>query len=103
MLKQVITTENIVKIGNENELRFNLIKSVYARALSKNIEIERKMIINAMELAPMFEIFVSKYEIRSGKDREDFSILERDALINAFKNRYIDRLGGTNEKIKKAK
>lgn len=103
MLKQITKDEHIERIGNEQALRFNLIKSVYIRVIKKDIETERKMINEAMELVPMFETFVKMYEIRTGKDRKNLSILERDALINAFKNRYADKLqGGTNEKVKKA-
>lgn len=103
MLKQITKDEHIERVGSEQELQFNLIKSVYIRVIKKDIETERKMINEVMELVPMFEIFVKMYEIRTGKDRKNLSILERDALINAFKNRYADKLqGGTNEKVKKA-
>ena len=103
MLKQITKDEHIERIGSEQALRFNLIKSVYIRVIKKDIETERKMINEVMELVPMFETFVKMYEIRTGKDRKNLSILERDALINAFKNRYADKLqGGTNEKVKKA-
>lgn len=103
MLKQITKDEHIERVGSEQELQFNLIKSVYIRVIKKDIETERKMINEVMELVPMFETFVKMYEIRTGKDRKNLSILERDALINAFKNRYADKLqGGTNEKIKKA-
>ena len=103
MLKQITKDEHIERVGSEQELQFNLIKSVYIRVIKKDTETERKMINEVMELVPMFETFVKMYEIRTGKDRKNLSILERDALINAFKNRYADKLqGGTNEKVKKA-
>ena len=94
MLKQITKDKYIERIVNEKELRFNLIKSVYIRVIKKDIDTERKMINGAMELVPMFETFVKMYEIRTGKDRKNLSILERDALINTFKNRYVDKLQG---------
>lgn len=94
MLKQITKDKYIERIGNEQALRFNLIKSVYIRVIKKDIETERKMINEAIELTPMFEMFVSEYEIKSGKDRHDLNILERDALVNTFKSRYIGKLQG---------
>ncbi len=43
MLKQITKDEHIERVGSEQELQFNLIKSVYIRVIKKDIETERKM------------------------------------------------------------
>lgn len=88
MLKQVTKDYDIQIIGSKEELRFNLVKSVYARVVKKDIETEQKRIDEVIGLIPKFETFIRMYEFRTGKDRKDFSVLERDALINAFTDRF---------------
>lgn len=94
MLKQITKDKDIVKIANENELNFNFMKSSFAKLLEESIENEKIFRKIVMDLTPKFHKTVREREILLGKDRNKFSVFEKQQLLDEFEKEHIDVLQG---------
>ncbi len=94
MLKQITKDKDIVKIANENELNFNFMKSSFAKSLEESIENEKIFRKIVMDLTPEFHKTVREREILLGKDRNKFSVFEKQQLLDEFEKEHIDVLQG---------
>lgn len=94
MLKQIIKDKDIVKLANKDELKFNLIKSSFSKILKESIENEKIFRKIVMDLMPDFHQKVREREILLGKDRSEFSVFEKQQLLDEFEKEHIDVLQG---------
>ena len=91
-MKQVTKDKDIVKIGSVNELKFNFVKSTYARILREEKE-DREMFNKIiMDLIPKSHLRALAKEIALGKDRNDFNIIEVTQLMNSFEKEHEDKV-----------
>ena len=91
-MKQVTKDKDIVRICSVKELKFNCVKSTYARILREEKEDRELFNKIVMDLILKFHLRALAKEIALGKDRNDFNIIEVTQLMNSFEKEYEDKV-----------
>ena len=91
-MKQITKDKDIVKICSVKELKFNFVKSTYARILREEKEDRETFNKIVMDLIPKFHLRAMVKEIALGKDRNEFNIIERTQLMNSFEKEHEEKL-----------
>ena len=91
-MKQVTKDKDIVRICSVKELKFNFVKSTYARILREEKEDRELFNKIVMDLIPKFHLRALAKEIALGKDRNDFNIIETTQLMNSFEKEHEEKV-----------
>lgn len=94
MLKQVTENKDVIKIASGKELNLNIIKGTYVKIIDTEKENEQIFRRIVMDLTPEFHKKINQREIQLGKDRNKFSVFEKQQLLDEFEKEHIDILQG---------